>query len=78
MYFAVGVEIEFILLKDGRPTTLRNFMDDTKFNASTEFMGQVVDMLKAQKNACVPIELIHAQAGSGQNEIVVRYSWNPM
>ena len=78
IHFAVGVEIEFILMKDGDPTSIRNFMDDIKFNASAEFIDQVVDMLKAQRNACLPIEIIHSECDSGQNEIVVRYSWNPM
>ena len=78
IYFTVGVEIEFILMRDGKPINLRNFMDDTKLDASADFLDQVVDMLKAQKNACLPIELIHAESGSGQYEIVVRYGWNPM
>ena len=67
IYFTVGVEIEFKLMKGG--TTL----DD-----SADFLDQVVDMLKAQKNACLPLKLIYAESGSGQNKIVVRYSWNPM
>lgn len=78
IYFTVGVEIEFILTKNGEPISTRNFMDEVKLNDGQDFVDEVVDMLKAQRNACSTIEIIHAESGHGQYELVVKYSWNPI
>jgi len=71
--FSVGVELEFCLVdaKTG------NFVDNSVFaNAVTlndreEFLSDLYDQLKQQY---IPIELIHAESGPGQLEVVLEHS----
>lgn len=70
---SVGVELEFCLVdaKTG------NFVDDSVFansvslNEQEEFISDLYDQLKQQE---IPIELIHAESGPGQLEVVLRHS----
>ena len=73
----MGVELEFYLLN----AKTGSFVDDSVFcntvtlNDREEFLSDLYDQLKQQY---IPIELIHAESGPGQLEVVLKYSDDPV
>lgn len=71
--FSVGVEFEFCLVN----AKTGSFVDDSVFantitlNEQEEFLVDLCDQLKQQY---IPIELIHAESGPGQLEVVMEHS----
>eukprot|EP00980_Cylindrotheca_fusiformis_P009629 scaffold2127_cov85-Cylindrotheca_fusiformis.AAC.9 len=74
---SVGVELEFYLVD----ADAGKFIDDSVFantttlNEQEEFLSDLYDQLEQQY---IPIELIHAESGPGQLEVVLQYSKNPL
>jgi len=74
---SVGIELEFCLLdaKTG------SFVDDSVYantvtlNDREEYLSDLYDQLKQQY---IPVELIHAESGPGQLEVVLKYSDDPV
>ncbi|KAL7547645.1 hypothetical protein ACHAWF_010934 [Thalassiosira exigua] len=79
--FSVGAELEFQLyhseLKDGtpQPVDATTFANSSTLNQLEDFISTLHDQLGEQD---IPIELIHAESGAGQMEIVINYSSNAM
>jgi len=75
--FSVGVEIEFCLVD----TKTNDFVDQSLFantntlNEQEAFLNDLHDQLRKQY---IPVELIHAESGPGQVEVVLQYSDDPV
>mmetsp|Transcript_26765 Transcript_26765/g.63822 ORF Transcript_26765/g.63822 Transcript_26765/m.63822 type:complete len:514 (+) Transcript_26765:236-1777(+) len=78
--FNVGAELEFCLVKKKSSSDVV-FADQSVFantvtlNDNEEFIDQLYTQLQRQH---IPIELIHAESGPGQLEVVLEYSEDPI
>ena len=75
--FTVGVELEFSLVN----AKTHKFVDDSLFgstvslNCQQDFFSDLHDQLEKQY---IPVELLHAECGPGQMEVVLKYSTDPV
>lgn len=71
--FSVGVELEFCLVdaKTGDFVDNSVFANTVTLNEQEEFLSDLHDQLQDQS---IPIELIHAESGPGQLEVVLMHS----
>lgn len=75
--FSVGTEIEFCLLDaaTNQPVDHSLFANSVTLNDQEEILADMYDQLKQQH---IPVEMLHAESGPGQVEIVLRYSTDPL
>lgn len=75
--FSVGAEIEFCLVdaKTNDPVDRSVFANSVTLNDQESFLEDLYDNLKQQY---IPVELIHAESGPGQLEVVLEYSTDPI
>jgi glutamine synthetase len=73
----VGAELEFCLYdaKTNQPVDNSLFANSTTLNEQEEFISDLYDQLRRQH---IRIELIHAEAGPGQIELVLAYQNDAM
>ena len=76
LQFNCGVEIEFALFKArsnseaGEPVDTSRFAQSIALNDQQEFISDLVKQLSDQD---IEVEMIHAESGPGQFEVVLRY-----
>eukprot|EP00536_Pseudo-nitzschia_multiseries_P011890 jgi/Psemu1/244157/estExt_Genewise1.C_4310006 len=75
--FSVGVEIEFYLVdaKKNECVDESVFANTTTLNEQEALLSDLYDQLKTQY---IPVELVHAESGPGQVEVVLEYSKDPV
>lgn len=79
--FCVGAELEFQLFysetkgSSPQPVDTSTFANAVTLNEQRDFISTLYDQLGEQD---IPVELIHAESGPGQLEIVLSYSSNVM
>lgn len=71
--FSVGVELEFCLVdaKTGQFVDDSVFANSVTLNEQEEFISDLYNQLQQQE---IPIELVHAESGPGQVEVVLKHS----
>ena len=74
---SVGIEIEFCLVNAATGTFVDNsvFANTDTLNDQEEFLTELCDQLRRQY---IEVELLHAESGPGQVEVVLKYSHNPV
>jgi len=76
LQFNCGVEVEFTLFKarsnseTGEPVDASRFAQSIALNDQQEFISDLVKQLSDQD---IEVEMIHAESGPGQFEVVLRY-----
>lgn len=73
----VGAELEFTLYTriDDTPVDTSRFAATTSLNQQESYLANVYDQLTAQD---IEVELIHAESGPGQMEVVLKYQRDPV
>lgn len=74
---SIGAEIEFCLVDTEleQPVDCSVFANSVTLNEQESFIEDLYQQLKQQY---IPIELIHAESGPGQLEVVLEYSMDPL
>ena len=73
VFLSVGIEIEFMLHKNGVPVDSTNFLSDNGLTLESSFLSEVKDMLMLQNNVCGKVVKAHSEVAHGQFELVVRH-----
>ena len=75
--FSIGAELEFVLFDamTNCPIDNSNFADTVLLNQKSKFVSDVYDALSKQD---ISVELLHAESASGQMELVLEYSIDPL
>jgi glutamine synthetase len=74
---SVGSEIEFCLIdsKTKKPVDASVFANSVTLNEQEPFIEELYDQLEKQY---ISVELLHAESASGQMEVVLKYSTDPI
>eukprot|EP00934_Nitzschia_sp_Nitz4_P008597 Nitzschia sp. Nitz4//scaffold280_size24494//7710//9206//NITZ4_008391-RA/size24494-snap-gene-0.36-mRNA-1//1//CDS//3329545588//8587//frame0 len=75
--FSVGVELEFCLVD----ASSHEIVDRTLYSNTNTLNDQeayIIDLYEQLEQQQIPVELIHAESGPGQLEVVLRHTTNPL